>query len=89
MFGGVAFMINDKMCIGVVNDEIMLRVLDEVYEPLLEEHYVKPMNFTGKIMKGFLFIEKEAFEKDNQLEKWLDYGLDFGKRGVVKSKKKK
>lgn len=89
MFGGNAFMINDKMCIGIMKEELMLRVMDEFYESLLEENYVNPMNFTGKIMKGFVFIEPEVLLTENQLKRWINYGLDFAERGVLKSKKKK
>lgn len=89
MFGGNAFMIQDKMCTGVVKDELMLRVMDEFYEVLLEENHVKPMTFTGRTMKNFLFIEPEAFITEPELAKWIQYAIDFGKRGVVKSKKKK
>jgi TfoX/Sxy family transcriptional regulator of competence genes len=89
MFGGNAFMIKDKMCIGIVKDELMLRVLDTVYESLLEEIHVRPMDFTGKTMKGFLFIEPEALNADDKLLKWMNYGLDFAEKGIVKSKNKK
>ncbi len=89
MFGGNAFMIQDKMCIGVVKDELMLRVMDEFYEPLLEGNHVKPMNFTGKTMKNFLFIEPEGYITEQELSKWIQYAIDFGVRGVLKSKKKK
>ncbi|MBE0391734.1 TfoX/Sxy family transcriptional regulator of competence genes [Flavobacterium sp. 7E] len=89
MFGGNTFMVNDKMCFGIMQEEIMLRVMDEFYETLLEENHVKPMDFTKKIIKGFLFIEKEAFKTDNQLLRWINYGLDFSERGILKHKKKK
>ncbi|TRX35781.1 TfoX/Sxy family protein [Flavobacterium sp. ZT3R18] len=89
MFGGIAFMINDKMCIGIVKNELMLHVLDEEYEWLLEENHVRPMNFTGKIMKGFLFIEEEALQGEEKLLHWIKFGLDFAEKGIVKSKKKK
>ena len=89
MFGGNAFMINDKMCVGIVRDKLMLRVMEEYYESLLEESHVDPMNFTGKIMKGFVFIEPEGLSTDKLLQRWIQYGLDFAERGVVKSKKKK
>jgi TfoX/Sxy family transcriptional regulator of competence genes len=57
MFGGNTFMINDKMCIGIVKNELMLRVLDTEYESLVEKNHVRPMNFTGKTMKDFLYID--------------------------------
>ena len=89
MFGGIAFMINDKMCIGVLKDEIMLRVMDEHYESLLEINHVKPMEFTGRTMRGFLFIEEPAYHQDKALRRWIAYAQEFGEKGVVKSKKKK
>jgi TfoX/Sxy family transcriptional regulator of competence genes len=88
MFGGMAFMIQDKMCIGVVKDEIMLRVLDIHYDTLLEKEGFKPMLFTGKPMKGFLFIEEAAFKTIAGLNVLIDFAEEFGKLGVVKSKKK-
>lgn len=88
MFGGNAFMINDKMCVGIIKNELMLRVLDREYESLLENNYVRPMNFTGKIMKGFLFIEEEGLKKEADLNHWINLGLDFAKFGILKSKKK-
>ncbi len=88
MFGGLAFMINDKMCVGIVKDQLMLRVMDEHYDALLEENNVHPMEFTGKTMRGFLFIDPQAFETDSGLMRWINYGLEFGEKGIVKSKKK-
>jgi TfoX/Sxy family transcriptional regulator of competence genes len=89
MFGGIAFMIDDKMCIGVMKDEIMLRILDEKYEFLIEQPHTKPMQFTGKTMKGFLFIEESGFQTDKDLQQWIDLAIEFGRFGIVKSKKKK
>lgn len=88
MFGGIAFMVKDKMCIGISKDEMMLRVMDEHYETSLEKNHVKPMEFTGKVMKGFLFIEEPAFKKQKDFEYWLKLGLEFGEKGFVKSKRK-
>jgi TfoX/Sxy family transcriptional regulator of competence genes len=89
MFGGIAFMLNEKMCIGVVKDELMLRILYEKYETVLEQDYAKPMQFTGKAMKGFVFVEPEGFETDQHLAQWVQYGVEFGKFGTVKSKNNK
>lgn len=89
MFGGIAFMLNEKMCIGVIKNELMLRMLDEKYETVLEQEYAKPMQFTGKTMKGFVFVEPEGFETDQNLAQWVQYGIEFGKFGIVKSKNHK
>jgi TfoX/Sxy family transcriptional regulator of competence genes len=88
MFGGNSFMINDKLCVGILKEELMLRVLDSEYEILLEKNHVKPMNFTGKTMKGFLLIEEEGIIRETDLNQWIDYGLQFAKFGIVKSKNK-
>ena len=89
MFGGITFMINDKMCLAIMKEQLMLRVMDEFYESLLEENDVSPMDFTGKAIKGFVYIEPESLSTEKQLLRWIDYGLDFAERGILKSKKKK
>lgn len=89
MFGGLGFMLNDKMCCGIVKEDLMLRVMDEHFERLLHEPHARPMEFTGRVMKGFLFIDNEGVESDAALARWLDFGLEFAEKGEVKSKKKK
>lgn len=89
MFGGIAYMIQDKMCIGITKEKLMLRVLDEEYETMLKEAFVKPMDFNGRVMKSFLFIEPQGYKTATQLKRWVNAGLQFGEKGVVKSKQKK
>ena len=88
MFGGLCFMIDEKMCLGVVKQELMLRVLDERYNDVLEMNYAKPMKFTGKEMKGFVFVEEGGYESTKDLKKWIDMGIEFSRFGIVKTKKK-
>jgi hypothetical protein len=88
MMGGLAFMINDKMCIGVVKEEMMLRVMDRNYEIMLEKPHIRQMDFTGKPLKNFLFLEPEALKKEKEFEDFIDLGIEFGEKGVVKTKKK-
>jgi TfoX/Sxy family transcriptional regulator of competence genes len=88
MFGGIVYMINDKMSLGVIKDELMLRVLDEKYENIKKIEYAKPMEFTGREMKGFVTIEERGLSTNNALQKWIDFGVEFSKSGIVKSKKK-
>jgi TfoX/Sxy family transcriptional regulator of competence genes len=88
MFGGLAFMINDKMCIGVMKNELMLRVMDETYHQILKLKYAKPMEFTGRTMKGFVLIDEKGLTDDDTLMEWIAYGIEFGKYGIVKSKTK-
>ncbi|CAM3856876.1 MULTISPECIES: TfoX/Sxy family protein [Flavobacterium] len=69
MFGGIAFILEDKMCFGVIINQIILRVLDIHYEIVLETNHYNPMNFTGKTMKGFLFVDEETFQNNVFLHK--------------------
>ena len=57
MFGGIAFMLRDHMCVGVINDLLMVRVGPEQYEDTLSEDHVRPMDFTGRPMKGYVYVE--------------------------------
>lgn len=56
MFGGVAFMIRSHMAVGIIRDDLMVRVGPEAYEELLRQPHARPMDFNGKPMKGYLYI---------------------------------
>jgi len=77
MFGGIAFMLSGNMCIGVVRDQLMLRVGPDQYDKLLKIKYVKKMDFTGKAMKGFIYLQPEGFTEDDDLAIWLEKALSF------------
>ena len=85
MIGGLIFMINDKMCIGVDTDKktqkdrLMVRVGKLPYERLLEKKGSRPMDFTGRVMRGFLFIDPEGFDRDDDLDFWVNKALEFNK----------
>jgi TfoX/Sxy family transcriptional regulator of competence genes len=88
MFGGIAFMFKDKMFSGVVKDDLMVRCLHEKYEELLEKSAARPMDFTGKPMRGFLFVGAEDLKTNKQLKWWLDLGMEVALNTVPKRKKK-
>src|SRR6187549_3360361 len=87
MFGGLCFMVNDKMCIGVEKDRLMVRLDPAVYDEVLEEEGCVPMDFTGKVMKGYVFVDKKVLSTKKQLEYWIRLALDYNK--IAKSSKKK
>ncbi len=72
MFGGIAYMFKNHMCVGVINDLLMVRVGPEQYEDTLSEDYVRPMDFTGKPMKRYISVETAGFKTDKSLRKWVD-----------------
>jgi TfoX/Sxy family transcriptional regulator of competence genes len=89
MFGGVCFMVNDKMCIGTVKDEMMCRIDPDVYEESLEKKGVRQMDFTGKPMKGYVFVSEEGMKTKKQMEGWVKLCLEFNKKAKASKKRKK
>jgi TfoX/Sxy family transcriptional regulator of competence genes len=89
MFGGTCYMVNGKMCAGVVGDELMCRIDHAVYEEALELPGCREMDFTGKPMKGYVFVSAEGMKTKKQLAYWIDLCLDFNKKAKAAKKKKK
>ncbi len=71
MFGGLCFMVSDHMCCGIVKDTLMARVGPENYRECLSKKYAKEMDFTGKPMKGMVYVSPEGIEDDSELESWI------------------
>ena len=88
MFGGVCYMLNGKMCIGIVKDEIMCRIDPEIYETALEKTGCREMVFTGKPMKGYVFVSEEGFKTKKDFEYWINLSLEFNKKAKASKKKK-
>lgn len=92
MMGGLCFMVDDKMCVGINKSELMLRIDPEIYQDLLLKEGCRPMDFTGRPMKGFVFVEEGAVEKQKELNYWVGLALEFNpkaKSSKKKAKKKK
>lgn len=87
MFGGLCFMVDDKMCVGIIKNDLMARINPEKQEELLQKNGAHEMKFTHRPMRGFLQISPEGIDMDNDLEEWVDYCLEFNP--LAKSSKKK
>ena len=77
MFGGLCLMLDGHMFAGVINDELMLRVGPENSDALLGLPGARPMDFTGKPMKGYIYVESSAFATPDGLNQWLGHALGF------------
>ena len=77
MFAGLCFMVNDKMCVGVHEDKIMVRLDPGIFDEVIEKDGCEPMNFTGKVMRGFVFVNASVLKTKKQLEYWVRLGLDY------------
>jgi hypothetical protein len=87
MMGGLCFMVKDKMCLGVEKERLMARVGPEAYEDALKKKGCRPMDFTGRPLKGFVYVEPDGIDMDNDLEYWIGLCLSFNPK--AKSSKKK
>ncbi len=87
MFGGLCFMVNYKMCLGIQENKIMVRLDPEVYDTAIEKEGCEPMNFTGKIMKGFVYVNEEALQTKKQLAYWIGLALEFNKNAKPSKKR--
>ncbi len=88
MFGGLCYMVDDKMCVGIVNNKLMARVDPDEYEGLLALKGAGPMDFTKRPMKGFIYVSQEGIDMDEDLEKWVQLCLDYNPKAKSSKKKK-
>src|SRR5258706_14520990 len=86
MFGGLCFMVNDKMCVGVEKERLMVRFDPAKYDEVIEKEGCKPMDFTGKVMKGFVFVDADVLTTKKKLEYWIKLALEYNK--IAKASKK-
>jgi TfoX/Sxy family transcriptional regulator of competence genes len=77
MFGGLAFLARGHMTVGIVKDELMVRVGPESYARVLREPHARAMDFTGRPMKGFVFVSPDGLESDTDLERWVERGFGY------------
>ena len=77
MFGGLCFMIGGNMCCGIVGEELMLRVGPDAYGEALAREHAREMDFTGRALKGMLYVGVDGIAEDDQLTEWLEMAVDF------------
>lgn len=77
MFGGIAFMSAGHMCCGVTGEDAMLRVGPDAYEAALAEPHAREMDFTGKPLRGYVYVAPEGLASDRDLEAWVGKAVRF------------
>lgn len=77
MFGGVCFLLNGNICVGVWRNSLIARLGAEQEDTALSEPYVKKMDVTGKPMKGWVLVEPDGVESDAQLSRWIEQAIEF------------
>jgi TfoX/Sxy family transcriptional regulator of competence genes len=77
MFGGVAFMLNGNMFCGVSQDALMARVGPEQYAAALAKPHVRVMDFTGRVMKGYVYVDPAGMADDENLRYWVELCAEY------------
>ncbi len=79
MFGGLAYLYKGKMTVGVINNDLMVRVIETKISAELAKEFVRPMDFTGKPMKEFIYVSEDGYRTEEQLQCWIELGLEHAK----------
>lgn len=87
MMGGLTFMLNSKMCVGVLKDELMVRLDPEKHEAALKKKGCRTMDFTKKPMKGFVFVDPTGTKSEKDLQYWVDLAVEYNSRAKASKKK--
>jgi TfoX/Sxy family transcriptional regulator of competence genes len=86
MMGGLTFMFNDKMCVGIFRGELMCRIDPDLQETVVTKTGCKVMEFNGRPMRGYMLISDEGIRSAKDFDYWINLALDFNKK--AKSSKK-
>lgn len=89
MFSGLCFMVNDKMCLCVDKEGIMIRLNPDILDTVLEKEGCTPMEMKGKVMKGYVFVQNAELSTRKKLEYWMKLALDYNPIAKASKKKKK
>lgn len=95
MFGGLCFMVDDKMCCGIHYDKkketdlLMARIGEAASPEALKKSGCHPMDFTGRPMKGYVFVTPDGFDSDEDLATWVQLCIDFNPLAKASKKRKK
>jgi TfoX/Sxy family transcriptional regulator of competence genes len=87
MMGGLTFMYNGKMCVGIIKDELMCRIDPALHEIAIEKIGCRTMDFTKRPMKGYIMIDENGMKSKTEFDYWINLALDYNK--MAKSSKKK
>ena len=89
MMGGLTFMVNEKMCIGIIKNELMLRINPEQHDEAIARTGCRTMDFTNRPMSGFILVSPEGVDRESKLETWIQMALDYNSIAKASKKSKK
>lgn len=88
MMGGLTFMLNGKMCVGIMKDELMCRIDPELHGTAVEKAGCRTMDFTNRPMKGFVLVSGSGLQTQQDFDYWIDLALDFNPKAKASKRRK-
>ena len=88
MMGGLTFMVNGKMCVGIIKDEMMCRIDPDMHDKVVEITGCRTMDFTKQPMRGYILIEDIGMKTQKEFEYWINLALEFNPKAKSSKKKK-
>src|SRR4026208_2600587 len=88
MMGGLIFMYNDKMCVGIIRDEMMCRIDPNFHETAIEKTGCRTMDFTKRQMKGYVLVDDTGMKSKKEFDYWINLCLEFNSKAKSSKKKK-
>ena len=89
MMGGLTFMYNGKMCVGIIKDELMCRIDPSFHDQAVEKTGCRTMDFTKRPMKGYVMVDDSGMKTKKDFDYWIILALDFNKKAKSSKKKRK
>lgn len=89
MMGGLTFMYNSKMCVGIIKDELMCRIDPTLHETVIEKPGCRTMDFTKRPMIGYIMIDENGMKTQADFDYWINLALDFNDKAKSSKKSKK
>lgn len=86
MMGGLTFMVNNKMCVGIIKDELMCRIDPALHDTLVEKNGCRTMDFAKRPMRGYVMVDETGMRSNKEFEEWINLALSFNDK--AKSSKK-
>jgi TfoX/Sxy family transcriptional regulator of competence genes len=88
MMGGLTFMYNAKMCVGIIKDELMCRIDPDLHEAAISKTGCRTMDFTNRPMKGYVMVDESGLKTKKDFDYWINLALDFNKKAKATRKRK-
>ena len=79
MFGGISFMLGGNYCCGVLNDDLVVRVSPDLHDEVLGEPHAREMDFTGRPMRGWVYVSPEGTTAGGSLAAWVNRGVAYAR----------